>query len=123
MTNIMLTKESGVLDIKRVNGRMQTVSGHDAHRQALEFKFEFFQDDWALDLSFGIPYYGGVLGHGVNIAALVGIFETAALNEPYVESVEGFTVEPNVTTRELKVTGNVLSVRGDAIPVDLTTGI
>ena len=123
MKDLLLTKESGFLDIKFVNGDLQLVEGPDGDRQALEFKFEFFQNDWALDLAFGIPYFGGVLGTGVNASALVGIFHQAAIEEPYVESVESLTVEADPITRQLSVLGSFLGKTGKAIELNFSSEV
>ena len=75
MLDLCLTKDtpSGFLDIKIVDGDLQLIEDQnqdDELRQRVEFKLEFFQGDYASDLSFGVPYYGRVLERGVNWADL-----------------------------------------------------
>ena len=122
MKDLLLSKESGSLDVVFIKGDLQLVEGEDGERQALEFKYEFFQNDWMLDLRFGIPYFGAILSEGFNAQELSGIFESAALEEPYVESVERLDLDFNTTTRNLSVTGAVLAKTGVVIPVAVETG-
>ena len=110
MIDLLLTKESGRLDISVVNGALQLTDGNDELRQRLEFKLEFFQNDWFLDLGFGIPYYGRVLGRGVNLDDLYGIFTVAIEEEPGVNSVRQLDITIDGTMRALSVTGSVLRI-------------
>lgn len=123
MKDMLLTKDSGVLDVVFILGDFQMVEGDEGDRQALEFKYEFFQNDWALDLSFGIPYFGSILSEGFNAQDLAGIFERAALEEPYVESVEVLNLDFNTTSRILNVTGSILAKTGVVIPVVVGVGL
>jgi hypothetical protein len=121
MTDIALNKSSGVLDIVIQDNALQIVRGDDALRQALEFKLEFFQNDWFLDLAFGIPYYGRVFQRGVNEVDLYGIFQDAIISEPGIESVEDLNVVVDPQSRILRVTGQAFSEEGDPINLEFTT--
>lgn len=123
MKDMALTKASGVLDVVFINGSLQLVDGEDGDLQALEFKYEFFQNDWFLGLGFGLPYFGSILSQTFNAQELSGLFENAALEEPYVESVERLDLDFDTSTRQLKVTGAILTKSGVVIPIALESGI
>ena len=122
MTSLLMNKSSGDLDIVVTNGALQTVSGDDELRQRLEFKLEFFQNDWFLDLLFGIPYYGRVFQRGVNIDDLYGIFTLAIEQEPGIAHVQTLNINLDATVRVLTVTGQVLSDTGVEVEIDTTSG-
>lgn len=122
MIDLLLNKATGPLDLVIINSDLQIVEGEDAERQALEFKLEFFENDWELDLSFGIPYYGRVFQDGVNNADLQGIFRTAIEEEPYIERVDDLTLNIDSQTRILNVSGGAFSKSGDLISFSFTNG-
>ena len=120
MTDLLLTKSSGCLDISVVNGELQ-VEPEDL-RQRLEFKLEFFQNDWFLSLGFGIPYYGRVFQRGVNIDDLYSIFSLAITQEPGVAYVRRLDIVTDAMTRVLTVDGEALGDTGDPVELGFTTG-
>lgn len=122
MTSLLMDKSSGNLDIVVTNGALQTVSGDDELRQRLEFKLEFFQNDWFLDLLFGIPYYGRVFQRGVNIDDLHGIFTLAIEEEPGVSHVQTLDINIDASLRVLTVTGQALSDTGVEVEIGSTSG-
>lgn len=123
MKDIMLTKETGVLDIKVVLGDLQMVEADDELRQRVEFKLEFFQNDWFLDLLFGIPYYGRVFQRGVNTDDLYGIFALAISEEPGVAHVQRLDVNIDAQVRVLRVTGRAVSNTANVIELDSISGV
>ncbi len=122
MIDLKLTKASGRLDIEVIDGALQFTDGDDELRQRVEFKLEFFQNDWFLDLLFGIPYYGRVFGKGVNISDLYGIFSDAIVEEPGVNSIRELDINLDATLRALSVDGVILSDTGVILNVDTLTG-
>jgi len=124
MSDLRLTKDgpSGFLDISIVDNDLQLVDGDDELRQRVEFKLEFFQGDYAPDISFGIPYYGRVFGRGVNISDLYGIFAHAIESEDGISYVEDLDISLDSVARVLLVSGSARATSGTTIPLSFTSG-
>ena len=119
MIDIKLSRESGVLDMPVVNGAPLLVSGDDETQQRIDFKMNFFENDWFADLGFGIPYFGRVLQRGVNIDDLYGVYERAIVEEPGVERAEvKLTIDPQI--RVLRVSATVVLSSGAERLIDTT---
>lgn len=123
MIDMELSKASGRLDMVVEGGALQFVNGEDELRQRVEFGLEFFQNDWAFDLGFGIPYYGRVFQRGVNTDDLYGIFRFAIEREPGINSVRRLDIEVDAQMRALIVSGSALSDTGAEIGIDSMSGV
>lgn len=122
MIDVKLTKASGRLDIEVINGVLQVVEGPDELAQRVEFKLEFFQNDWMHDLGFGIPYFGRVLKRGVDITDLYGVFSFAISEEPGIAYVQELRIVLDPAMRALSVTGSALSESGAVVPINTFSG-
>lgn len=118
MIDFKLSRASGVLDIVIENGLLQTVEGDDELIQRLDFKVNFFENDWFIDLSFGIPYFGRILQRGANVDDLYGVYEKALAEEPGVERVRFMSLVIDPQVRILRLSATVLSSSGADVLVD-----
>lgn len=124
MIDLTLSKanDDNRLDIVVVNGALQTVENNDELRQRVEFKLEFFQNDWFLDLGFGIPYYGRVFQRGVNLSDLYGVFSLAIETEPGIAQVTFLDLDIDRVARRLTVTGTCESITAQNVEFSSITG-
>lgn len=127
MLDLYLTKNrpSGLLDVVVADGALQLIDDNDPdeeRRQRVEFKLEFFQGDYAPDLTFGVPYYGRVLERGVNFSDLYSIFASAIEAEEGVAYVEDLVLDTDNVSRTLLVSGTFRSVSGATIPINFVSG-
>lgn len=105
-------------DFAIVNGDLVLTSGLDAIRQSLMIRLEFFQGEWFLDITAGLPYLQEILGvKNPNPNVLDAVFRKAILATPGITSINTLTITLDRATRRATV---ALSVNTDLGLLDLT---
>lgn len=92
----------GDLDIS--TGDFTLTRGVEAIRQAIQIKLQFFQGEWFLDLTAGVPFYQSVLVKNPSPGVLQSVFRKAILEVPGVLEVTTLSITTNRATRGLTVT-------------------
>lgn len=106
MTTMLTTDQSlSRRDIVVTDGDLQLVSGNDEKIQRLDLRLLSFVGDFFIDLTDGIPYWGGVFGRGVNEADLYGIYSDAITNVDGIQAVVELNIRVEASTRQLFVSG------------------
>jgi len=80
--------------------------------QQLYIRFRFFQGEWFLDGSVGVPWKQSILGVKVPIGIVSQILRNVCARCPGVAQVQQFQVTPFGTRRQAKVAFSVLLTDG-----------
>jgi hypothetical protein len=86
------------------NGDLQLIGDIPAIVQAITIALEFFQGEWFLDQSAGIPFWTEVLIKNPDVNQISGIFRNEILGVPGVLQLDPLVLEWNTTLRQLSVT-------------------
>jgi len=112
-------------DIVHDGTRLQFVAGLESIAQGLRTRLSFFQGEWFLDESFGVPYFQSILGKQSSMIAVREIFRSAILDEPGVLSVLSLELR-EISPREFALSfsvdtdlGELLLVGEDAVQVEV----
>lgn len=107
-----LMDENG--DLAIVDGDLALVTGVDATVQFLVQSLRLFLSEWFLDETAGFPYYDEVFVKNPNPAALDSLFKTYIIDLPGVEQLLDFSLNFDVSTRQLTITGVIQAFDGEA---------
>lgn len=91
----------GDLDVSM--GDFTLTRGVEAIQQAIKIKLQFFQGEWFLDLTAGVPFYQSVLVKNPSPSVLQSIFRKAILEVPGVLAVTSLNIVISRVTRALTV--------------------
>lgn len=113
MSAFLLTEEG---DFDLVNGSMaltanETTPGQEV-LQSIRSNLRFFQGEYFLDETVGIPYWQTIFKKGVPLSVIEGIFRQAILDTDGVLQLNSFTMTLNNTTRRATITFSVQAVTG-----------
>ena len=85
------------------NGDLQLIGDGPAIIQAIKIALEFFQGEWFLDQSVGIPFWQEVLVKRPDVNQIVGIFRKAILGVVGVQAIESLALTWDKSARQLTV--------------------
>lgn len=101
----------GDLDITA--GDLVLVSDADAILQAVRIRLQFFQGEWFLDESAGLPYFQDILVKNPDMNVLQFLFRKAILETPGITAVNALTLSVDSATRSLSVSYRASSDVGE----------
>jgi hypothetical protein len=87
----------------------------DATRQSLQTKLRTFKGEWVLDTSYGIDYFGQLLGKGLSQKDTDAVFIAEISNHPDVISINNFSSKFNPYTRFYDMEIDVKSKSGNIV--------
>ncbi len=90
-------------DIDFVGGKATTLRDADAVKQKLAQRFQFFQGEWFLDTSIGMPYYKSILIKNPDVSLLRQIFSNCILKCPGVARLDALDLTWDRDIRRLTV--------------------
>lgn len=85
------------------NGDLQMIGDEPAIVQAITIGLEFFQGEWFLDQSAGVPFWTQVLIKNPDVNQVAGVFRNEILGVQGVLQLDPLKLEWNTTTRQLDV--------------------
>lgn len=91
----------GDLSISR--GDLVLVTGATAIVQAVAIELQFYQGEWFLDLSAGVPYFQEVLVKNPAVEVLQTVFRDVILSVPGVSALTSLNLTTVPQTRALQV--------------------
>lgn len=94
----ILLDDDGDLDLS--NGDLQMVV---SVAQNIRVRLLYVQSEWFLDTSKGLPYFEVIFVKNPNITHLGAIFRRCIRETPGVASLDSFSLDFNVNTRELVI--------------------
>ena len=71
--------------------------------QNLDIKLQFFKGEYPLNITFGVPYFESVLVKNPDIPAVSAIFKSAIMNVPDVNELLEFSLDYDVSARDVSV--------------------
>lgn len=84
-------------------GDLQLIGDGPAIVQAVQIALEFFQGEWFLDVSAGIPWWQSVMIKNPNPNQLEGIFRSAILAVDGVQAINSLTLTYDSQQRTLTI--------------------
>ena len=90
-------------------GRLETVDGTDEGAQGCMVVLSTQQGEWDYDLSYGVPWRQIMSTRPPQLSAARGSIIRQLLRVPEVDSVPALDLAEDPTTRELTVSGTVIS--------------
>ena len=85
------------------NGDLQLIGDGAGILQAVQIALQFFQGEWFLDLSAGVPWWQQVLIKNADPGQLSGIFRNVVLGVDGVQGVNSMTLAYNSQLRTLTI--------------------
>lgn len=109
-------------DLVHDGKHLQLVGGVEAIAQALRTRLAFFQGEWFLDETFGVPYFQTVLGKAASILAVREVFRTIITETVGVLSIK--TLELRQTAaRQFVLAFTVDTDVGELVSLTVPTGV
>jgi len=105
--------DSDTKDLVIENGDLVLVSGVDALEQDIRLQLGFFQGEWFLDESVGVPYYQSILVKNPNLIGIKELFRAKLLSIPGVDEVLSLNLTYTNATRTLEVVWKVNTALGE----------
>lgn len=99
-------------DIEITKNDLVQIDGLEETKQRVIQRLQFFQGEWFLDRSQGIPYFQEIFGKGVQVSAVSAIFKNEILSVTGVIELLSFELDYNPTERGLVVNFSARSVSG-----------
>ena len=90
-------------DLVIVNGDIEQVSGVDAIAQSLRFTLQFYQGEFFLDETIGIPFFQVIFVKKPNLPAIREILRTAILSVVGVNAITAFNFDFTNFSRTLRL--------------------
>ena len=90
-------------DIDLSSGGFELVDGVDAIRQHVAIRLQFFQGEYFLDESRGVPYFTDILVKNPDLVLIRSIFRQVILETPGVISITDYQLDLDAALRELSV--------------------
>lgn len=101
-------------DLQLVNGTIQlTQTLSEQVAQSLLIRLRFFQAEWFLDPTLGIPYFQTILGQKNALGIVAQIFRSAIISTPGVANV--VSLVPTLTGRSLALSFQVRLNNGQTL--------
>lgn len=104
-------------DIQVVDNSIILTEGLDAIRQHLFVKFRFFEGEWFLDTTLGVPYFREILIKNPSLAVVQEQLKAVILDTPGVLELIRFEFEFNNATRQANLDFEALTEEG---PIDFS---
>lgn len=100
-------------DLKVTGYDLSLVTGTDLMIQRLKQSLWFFQGEWYLDITDGVPYYQDVLKKAPDRITVESVIKAAIIETPGVTELTAFEIEYENAPRRLLVTFSVDTVYGN----------
>jgi hypothetical protein len=100
--NFSVDPDTGDLLIQ--GGQLVLVSGLEAIRQNVRQRLLFFQGEWFLDPTVGLPWFQRILVKIPDVRTLASVFKSEIENTPGVDSVTSLVLDYDKKTRTVSVT-------------------
>ncbi len=100
-------------DLAEVQGDLATARGMVALAQSLRMRLRFFQGEWFLDASVGLPYFQSILVKNPNAPAVRAAFRERILGTPGVDALTSLTLNYRAADRSLDVAFAVTTALGE----------
>lgn len=109
-------------DLVHDGKNLQLVGGVEAIAQALRTRLAFFQGEWFLDETFGVPYFQTILGKTVSLLAVREVFRTIITDTVGVLSIKSLELR-QTSAREFMLVFSVDTDVGELLTLTVPTGV
>jgi hypothetical protein len=89
--NLLL--DDSTWDLYLEAGNLVVSSGHDAVRQAVNYRLLFFRGEWFMDENEGMPYWSDIFIKNPNLPAIREITRAKIAGTPGIDSVQSISLE------------------------------
>lgn len=100
-------------DIELVNADLGFVTKNEAVTQFLRQRLKFFETEWFLDETKGIPYFDQILIKGPRASVIDAIFKREILETNGVVELKSFSLDLDPAARALTLSFKARSTDGD----------
>lgn len=108
MSNFLLDPTTNQLDLTKGKLKLVIVPA-DEIRQKIAVRLRFFQGEWFLDQTIGIPYFQQILIKNPRLPIIQSIYRAAIVTVPGVADIKDFVFSFDSPTRKLSLSFRVLT--------------
>ena len=91
-------------DLDFTDNGLSLINGLDWTIQKVKFRLRFFEGDWYLDITLGVPYFQKILIKNPNRLDVINAIKRAIIQTPTIKSIDYFKItEESAATRTLKI--------------------
>lgn len=120
MMNVTRALDPVTNDISFPNGTIATIDSVDATVQAVKTRLAFFQGEWFLDITAGIPWLQKILKKNVNPQEIASLIKTEILKTDGITGLTAFDLDFEPFPRTLNVSFQATTTQGDTGTVPFT---
>jgi hypothetical protein len=102
-------------DLALVNGDLALCTFENEIPQLIKRRLRFFQGEWFLDESLGVPYFEEILVKNPSPIAVDGIFKRTIVETPGVIDLLSFDMDYDGPTRKFTLSFEARSVNGTLV--------